>query len=426
MSLRTLNSSHGFDRTRLKWVLEAIESGRRETDYDGDNLEGILSIGGEHVGWHGEWLLENPRYISREFFDTMSTGIVKTNDILLVKDGATIGKAAIVEELPSDLLAVNEHIFLLRVSKLDSAKFYFYVIQSSHVQEQIWLEVRGSAQPGLSSEFRNNTLVPRPSLDTQRSIAKYLNQEIGRLDALITAKERLLELLAEKRRAFIIQAVTRGLNSNVALRHSKITWLDKIPSHWRVERSRWLFRERDERSQMGEEELLTVSHLTGVTPRHQKDVYMFEADTKEGYKVCRRGDLVINTLWAWMGAMGISPIDGIVSPAYNVYEPLGQLEPGYIDALVRTPVFAQEVIRYSKGVWSSRLRLYPDGFFEIWLPIPPIHEQRQIVSFISEEIQRLDMLGAATERTIELLKERRAALITAAVTGQIDVEEMVA
>ena len=354
----------------------------------------------------------------------MSTGIVKTNDILLVKDGATIGKVAIAEELPSDRLAVNEHVFLLRVSKLDSAKFYFYVIQSSHVQEQIWLQVRGSAQPGLSSEFRNNTLVPKPSLGIQKSVARYLNQETRKLDALVAAKERLLESLAEKRCAFITQAVTRGLNPNVTFRDSGISWLGKIPSHWEVERSRWLFRERDQRSEKGEEELLTVSHLTGVTPRYEKDVYMFEADTKEGYKICREGDLVINTLWAWMGAMGISPKDGIVSPAYNVYEPLERIEPCYIDALVRTPMFAQEAIRYSKGVWSSRLRLYPEGFFDIRLPVPPIQEQRQIISSVSYGIGNLDTLRIATERSISLLKERRSALITAAVTGQIDVKEM--
>ena len=92
-----------------------------------------------------------------------------------------------------------------------------------------------------------------------------------------------------------------------------------------------------------------MSHLTGVTPRSEKDVNMFEAETTEGYKVCPAGDLVINTLWAWMGAMGVSPVDGIVSPAYNVYEPGSRLEPSYVDALVRLPVFAQEVNAIFKG-----------------------------------------------------------------------------
>lgn len=242
-----------------------------------------------------------------------------------------------------------------------------------------------------------------------------------RLDTLAATKERVLELLAEKRLALITRAVTKGLTPRVPLCDSGIPWLGEIPAHWEIERARWLFRERDQRSDSGEEELLTVSHLTGVTPRSDKDVNMFEAETTEGYKICLAGALVINILWAWMGAMGVSRVDGIVSPAYNVYRPGRQFDPNFVDALVRMPLFAQEVIRYSKGVWSSRLRLYPEGFFEVYLKVPPLEEQRAIVAHIAAETAKLDAMRAATERTVALLKERRSALIAAAVTGRIDV-----
>lgn len=277
-----------------------------------------------------------------------------------------------------------------------------------------------AAQPGLSVDTISALPVPIPPLKEQRAIADYLDRETAWLDALVAAKERVLGLLAEKRRALITRAVTRGLDPRARLRDSRIPWLGEIPTHWETERSRWLFRERDQRSETGEEELLTVSHLTGVTLRSEKDVNMFEAETTEGYKICLSGDLVINTLWAWMGAMGVSPVNGIVSPAYNVYQPGPRLEPSYVDALVRLPIFAQEVTRYSKGVWSSRLRLYPQGFFEAIFPVPPLSEQRQIVSYIAKETRKLDGLNSATERTIALLKERRTALISAAVTGKSD------
>jgi type I restriction enzyme S subunit len=260
-----------------------------------------------------------------------------------------------------------------------------------------------------------------PPLDEQLTIVDYLDRETARLSALVSAKQRLLDLVAEKRGAIIATAVTRGLDPNVKLRDTGVPWLGEIPAHWKIERARRLFRERDARSITGEEEMLTVSHLTGVTPRSAKDVNMFEAESNEGYKLCEPGDLVINTLWAWMGAMGIAPVKGIVSPAYNVYEPAPRLAPAYIDALVRLSVFAQEVTRYSKGVWSSRLRLYPEGFFEVSLPVPPQEEQQAIVEHIAQETAKLDAVRAATERTIALLKERRSALITAAVTGQLHV-----
>jgi type I restriction enzyme S subunit len=148
---------------------------------------------------------------------------------------------------------------------------------------------------------------------------------------------------------------------------------------------------------------------------------MFEAETTEGYKICKKGDLAINTLWAWMSAMGIAPCDGIVSPAYNVYTPGPEMDGGYVEALVRMPIFAQEITRYSTGVWSSRLRLYPEGFFEAWLPVPPLAEQRTIVAHIATATAKLDGLRVAAERTIALLKERRAALIAAAVTGKLKI-----
>ncbi|MET3578922.1 type I restriction enzyme S subunit [Mesorhizobium robiniae] len=287
---------------------------------------------------------------------------------------------------------------------------------------RLWSK-EGATVESLEYDLVASTEIPVPPMVAQTSIVAFLDRETAGIDALLAAKQRLLELLAEKRRAIVTEAIMRGLNPAAPLRPSGIDWLGDIPAHWPIERSRWLFRERDERSETGTEEMLTVSHLTGVTPRSEKDVNMFEAESTVGYKLCFAGDLVINTLWAWMGAMGTARVDGIVSPAYNVYTPGPRLLPDYVDALVRIPVFAQEVTRYSKGVWSSRLRLYPEGFFETYWPVPSLDEQREIVSRIAAEAAKIDRLRAATEHSITLLKERRGALIAAAVTGQIDMPE---
>ena len=348
------------------------------------------------------------------------------DDVIITKDSESwddIGVPALVQETTGGLVC-GYHLALLRPfkQKMDGA-FLFRCLQAKPVRVQLELAANGVTRFGIPKSEIGTMRLPVPPLPQQRAIADYLDCETARLDALVAAKERVLGLLDEKRRALITRAVTRGLDSNVPLRDSGIPWLGEIPAHWETERARWLFRERDERSDTGEEELLTVSHLTGVTPRSEKDVSMFEAETTKGYKICLSGDLVINTLWAWMGAMGVSPVDGIVSPAYNVYEPRAHLDPSYVDAFVRLSVFAQEVTRYSKGVWSSRLRLYPEGFYAVSLPVPPLSEQREIVAYIANETSKLDALRAATERTTVLLKERRSALIAAAVTGQIDVEQ---
>ncbi|MDP1547952.1 MAG: restriction endonuclease subunit S [Anaerolineales bacterium] len=317
---------------------------------------------------------------------------------------------------------LNQHIFKVAVDTTRVLDEFFVWLAEWFIREMD-REVHGSTMQHLTADAFGSFPVLLPPLNKQAQIAERLMQETTRLDALVSAKEEMLELLSEKKRAFRTHVVTRGLNVQAPSRDSGVHWLGEIPAHWRIERARWLFSERDERSTTGEEELLTVSHLTGVTPRSQKDVTMFEAETTEGYKICQPGDLVINTLWAWMGAMGISPVKGIVSPAYNVYQPGPCLDSKFVDALVRIPIFAEEVTRYSKGVWSSRLRLYPEGFFEVLLPVPPLSEQREITSVLAKETMELDGLIVATERTILLLKERRAALVAAAVTGQAEMEE---
>lgn len=349
----------------------------------------------------------------------------KDGDVVIAKITPCFenGKGALIRDTATGMGFGTTELHVLSPAPELDGRFLYYVTTEPRFRRLGEACMTGAAgQQRVPEDFVRDYRIPVPPLARQRAIADYLDRETARLDALVAAKERVLALLAEKRRALITRAVTRGLAPHAPLRDSGIPWFGEIPAHWETKRARWLFRERDLRSETGEEELLSVSHLTGVTPRSEKDVNMFEAETNEGYKLCEAGDLVINTLWAWMGAMGVAPMNGIVSPAYNVYRPGPRLLPAYIDALVRLPVFAQEVTRYSKGVWSSRLRLYPAGFLEVHLPVPPLDQQRAVVEHIARETANLDSVSVATERTIRLLKERRSALIAAAVTGQIDVE----
>ena len=195
-------------------------------------------------------------------------------------------------------------------------------------------------------------------------------------------------------------------------------WLGPVPAHWSALRAKCLFREVDERSTTGKEELLSVSHLTGVTPRRLKTVTMFLAESNVGHKVCRPGDLVINTLWAWMGALGVTRHTGIVSPAYGVYRPIdgsGML-PAYADHLLRTPLYAAEYQRRSTGVNSSRLRLYPVQFLRIPLLVPPLAEQVAIMRFLDWANGRLERTIRTKRKVISLLTEQRQAVIRRAAT----------
>jgi len=352
---------------------------------------------------------------------------LEVGDVVITKDSESWSDIAIpayVEGTADDFVC-GYHLALIRPRKdvLDG-RFLFRCMQSRPVALQLELEATGVTRYGLPKDAIGLAVLPLPPLQTQLRIASYLDRETSRIDKLIAEKERMLALLEEKRAALISRDVTRGLNPDAPLKDSGQEWLGMIPADWQVERAKNLFRVRDERSEDGVEELLTVSHITGVTSRSEKDVYMFEADDKAGYKLCMPGDLAINTLWAWMGAMGISPLAGIVSPDYHVYTTQGELLPEFIELLCRSRPFVAEVNRWSKGVWSSRLRLYPDNFFEIRLPVPPQDQQLEIVHAIETDQLKANALRSSLQLSITLAKERRAALITAAVTGQIRVEEM--
>lgn len=407
---------------KLKWCISKIETGNREPGGGNELTDGVFSIGGEHIEWKGNLAFSNPKYISESFYARMTTGKISNSDILLVKDGATIGKCAFVNDIPDKPFAINEHVFLIRSNSCNLPKFLYYFLVSNTGQFQIQLCIKGAAQGGLNSSFVNKMYVTLPTRQEQAQIVAYLDTKLTKIDNLISLLEGITNYLEEKRQAIVTQFITKGLNSNVQMKDSGVEWIGKIPDHWEIISAKRLFHERDERSITGNEELLTVSHLTGVTPRSEKNVNMFEAETTEGYKICYTGDLVINTMWAWMGAMGICKVKGIVSPSYNVYTPTSRLDQEFIDLLVRIPVFATEVVRFSKGIWSSRLRLYPGSFYEVKFPVPPMAEQHNIVVATRKEMDHINVLIENNLRAIEFLKERRSVLITAAVTGKIDVQ----
>ena len=281
----------------------------------------------------------------------------------------------------------------------------------------------GDIQRQVFWPFLRRVTVPIPSTTEQEAIVRFLDHANRRIDQFIRSKKKLIALLNEQKQAIIHRAVTRGLDASVKLKDSGVPWLGEVPAHWKVLRAKYLYREVDERTATGAEELLSVSHITGVTPRSAKNVTMFKAASYAGHKLCRPGDLVINTMWAWMAALGVSRFTGIVSPAYAVYRPLADraLVDNYADAVLRIRPYVSNYIIRSTGIRSSRLRLYPDQFFRVPLIVPPREEQQKIVEHFNDSTAGLSGAIAQAEREIALIREYRTRLVTDVVTGHLDV-----
>jgi len=193
---------------------------------------------------------------------------------------------------------------------------------------------------------------------------------------------------------------------------TEASWIDATPASWSKARNKQFLAESLALSPDGAEELLSVSHITGITPKSEKRVTMIEAESLEGYRLVEPGDLVINMMWAWMGALGMSRYAGIVSPAYSVYRPKpeAEIDTRYFDYLYRSDAYVAEMTRYSRGIHTSRLRIYPNVFLNLRVPQPPLNEQRAIADYLDHETARIDTLIEEQQRLIELLQERRDAV----------------
>ena len=209
-------------------------------------------------------------------------------------------------------------------------------------------------------------------------------------------------------------------NSYGEYKYSSVEWIGEIPSTWTILKSKFIFDRVNNRSSTGDEELLSVSEYYGVKPRKEnieEGKFLSRAESLIGYKKCSKNDLVMNIMLAWKKGLGVTNYDGIVSPAYEIFKINTKISyPGYINYLLRTDLYASEFKRHSYGVIDSRLRLYPDNFKEIECIIPTLSEQYGIANFLDQQTNKIDTIINKNKELINLLEEKRAALINKVVT----------
>jgi type I restriction enzyme S subunit len=346
---------------------------------------------------------------------------LRPGDILMC-EGGEIGRCAIWD---SDRRCFYQKaLHRLRPTTDKDDPRYFVLVMRAAVEAGLFSSRASAATiQHLPAEKLRVVRYPAPPIEEQRDIVDCVSRQTARLDALVAAKQRLIDLLAEKRKAIIATAVTRGLDLKVKLRDSGVPWLYEIPAHWELKRAKWIFAERDQRSDRGEEVLLSLRMDRGLVPHNDVSPKQTRPEELIGYKRVSPGELVVNRMRASMGLIAVSPQEGLVSPDYAVFRVGLGVDVAYYDALFRTDLLGAVFRSESTGLGtgsSGFLRLYSESFLALWLPYPPADEQRAIIAHIARETAKLDAVRAATERTIALLKERRSALIAAAVTGQLD------
>lgn len=291
-----------------------------------------------------------------------------------------------------------------------------------------------------STDFRWATFaeqfLPVPPVEEQVEIVDFINRQIGRIDGLITKKSRFIELLNDKRQALITHAVTKGLDTNVPMKNSGVEWLGEIPAHWSLIPLRAFFAFRNEKNDpIRTKNILSLSIAKGVTPYSEEGRGGNKSkDDLTAYKIAHEGDIVLNSMNVIVGAVGRSKYFGAISPVYYALYPIrSNVHVSFFEKIFMNSGFQKSLLCFGKGILMKisstgqmntiRMKISQEDLKTVIFPVPPDDEQREIALRIDIETEKIDTLIAKTERSIELLREHRTAVITAAVTGKIDLRE---
>lgn len=383
----------------------------------------VISYGQIHARWNSGVTTHKDlfRFVDAFYLETNAQSLVKKGDFIMAdtsEDREGCGNCAYIDT--DDVIFAGYHTIILHSLSQSENKYLAYLFLTDSWRSQIRKVVSGVKLFSVSRRILGSCSVIVP--DNASEIVKFLDKQCAGVNALISNVQAQIEKLKAYKQSLITEVVTKGLDPNVPMKDSGVEWIGEIPKCWNMVRGKALFEECDARSDDGSEELLTVSQYTGVTPRSQKSVNMFESTTLEGYKICEVGDIAANTMWLWAGAIGVSEYRGVISPSYNVYR---QKEikyiSSYLDCLLRIPLLVQEYASRSTGIRASRLRLYPKDFMDIMFPVPPIEEQKTIMDILGKKIDMVNQMISIKQSKIEKLELYKRSLIYEYVTGKKEV-----
>nr|WP_308635857.1 restriction endonuclease subunit S [Massilia brevitalea] len=374
-------------------------------------------------------------FITNElFFEYSKKCAPRRDDIFMVKSGNTTGTFAIVET--DHAFAIWSPLALIRVDpKRFSPKFVYYNFAADFFQENVRISCSYGTQPNIGMSVIERLVISAPPLVDQQSIAKFLDRETAKIDTLIAKQEAMIDLLKEKRQAVISHSVTKGLDPNVPMKNSGVEWLGDVPKHWTVPPLRAIAQVVRGASPRpaGDPQFFNGEHTPWVTVGEiTKDESMYLVDTSSfltesgaaNSRLFRAGTLLLSNSGATLGVPKILAIDGCANDGVVGFERLNesadiQFVYYYLASLTQN---LRERIKQGAG----QPNLNTDLVKEICIGLPPLQEQRQIVVQLQRAMQRIDVLIDKAQQAIALQKEHRTALISAAVTGKIDVRSEVA
>lgn len=372
-----------------------------------DNAFAYLVTGsdfrGKFVEWDKCYQVERDRYEDDPFIQ------LENGDLLITKDG-TIGKLAIVSGLDRPA-CLNSGIFVARPRNAYSSAFMYWILSSRVFSVFCDLESFGCTINHLYQNVFERFAFPAPPESEQTAIAEFLDRETGKIDELVAEQRRLMELLKEKRQAVISHAVTKGLNPHAPMKPSGIEWLGDVPVGWAVKPLRWA-------SKCYSGDGISSDEIK-PTDDDAHSIRVIGGNGLMGYTAhgnIKRPVLAVGRVGALCGNIHIvAPPAWITDNALVLDSDSDVFDLQFLSFVMRIRNLNDIASRTAQPlITGTQVR-------DQRIPAPPLKEQQQITAFLSQELAKFDTLTAEAQRAIDLLQERRTALISAAVTGQIDV-----
>lgn len=318
----------------------------------------------------------------------------------------------------------SSEFLVFKPHKQTSADYLAYALRTPDFINLVNGSTYGAKMPRANPKFIENAEIPFPPLSEQCAVAAFLDKKCAKIDEAVRIKEEQIKLLRERRQILIQQAVTRGLNPGVSMKDSGIDWIGQIPAHWDVTPLKRLFKERNERTLTGAEILFSLRMVEGLVPHDDVSEKMISDADLIGYKKVYPGQMVMNRMRASIGLFGIADQSGLVSPDYAIFDVHADLFGPFYLNLFKTEQMGTRFRLSSRGLGtgsSGFMRLYTDDFGAISVPVPSRREQQEIVEYIEGLTEKIGVAISLKQSQIDRLKEYKATLINAAVTGKIKV-----
>lgn len=344
---------------------------------------------------------------------------LKDGDFLFARSG-TIGRFGLVRNPERSVFA--SYLILFRFKGVEK-EFLRYAFGSHFFEESLISTLHGGANQNVHAENIKEQSLAVPPLPEQRAIASFLDRQTAHLDALISKKERLIALLEEKRAALISSAVTKGLEPNVPMKDSGVEWLGKVPERWEVKRLKYIAPLSNNKLTEKPDELLYLGleQVESKTGRLLLDVMVENVESI--VSVFKKRDVLFGKLRPYLAKVVYTEFNGVCTSELLVLKPNSTSDGKFLFYRLISDDFINLVDSMTYG--TKMPRASSEQIANVSIPLPAVSEQRAIASFLECETAKIAALIAKIRDGIVKMREYRTALISSAVTGKIDVREVV-